>query len=279
MKTMIAMALMLLAGTAAAGPLELPDTDVRSLRSKSNGIEYKIYVSVPHDYRASTARYPVLYLLDADYSFPVARAIVQHLSDRSRLQKLIVIGIAYGGPDRYRLNRTRDYTPTHTLKGGYGPEYQRVSGGAPKFLAFLRDELIPWVDRGYRTIPGERGLVGHSYGGLFTTWVLLTAPETFSRYIAVSPSLWYDERLMLALVQQQSKLAAGKLKLFCGVGSREHNGELTESMVVDLQQFVDALRRRNDAPNIRMEVFDDETHDSVFPTALSRGIRFVFDGD
>ena len=274
--------LLALATPARAAELRLPDTQVRSLRARANGVDYKIYVSLPHEYGTAKASYPVLYLLDADYSFPVARAMVQHLSDRSRLQKLIVVGIAYGGPDRYRLNRTRDYTPTFTLKGGYGPEYQRVSGGAPKFLAFLRDELIPWVDRTYRTTPGERALVGHSYGGLFASWVLVTAPDTFSRYVLVSPSLWYDEHLMMGLEEKTRSSASpgSRLKVFCGVGSREHDGDQTKSMVVDLEAFVAALRSRGaNAPEIRSEVFSDETHDSVFPTALSRGIRFVFNGD
>jgi len=278
-----ALAFLFLGSMARAGELSLPDTEVHLIRSSSNGIEYKIYVSVPHDYVTSKDSYPVLYLLDADYSFPIARAIVTHLSDRQRLEKLIVVGIAYGGADAYKLNRTRDYTPSHTLEGGYGPEYQRVSGGAPKFLRFLREELIPWMDRTYRTKRGDRGLVGHSYGGLFASWVLLTAPETFSRYILVSPSLWYDDRLMFAIEKQTRdrkpvREATERARVFCGVGSREHNEE--RSMVVDLRSFVNALRARGAAgPDIRHEVFDDETHDSVFPTALSRGIRFTFGGD
>lgn len=280
----VAAALLAVATASPAAELRLPDTQVRSLRARASGVDYKIYVSLPHEYGTAKASYPVLYLLDADYSFPVGRAMVQHLSDRSRLPKLIVVGIAYGGPDRYRMNRTRDYTPTFTLSGGYGPDYQKVSGGAPKFLAFIRDELVPWMDRSYRTKPGERALVGHSYGGLFASWVLVTAPDTFSRYVLVSPSLWYDEHLMMGL-EEKTRSAAGaspgaRIKVFCGVGSREHDGDQTKSMVVDLAAFVGALRARGaNAPDIRSEVFEDETHDSVFPTALSRGIRFVFDGD
>ncbi len=106
----------------------LPNTEVHSMTSKSNGIEYKLYVWVPNDYAKSAKSYRVVYVLDVDYSFPIVRGIVEHLSDRRRLQGLIVVGVAYGGPPQYRLNRTRDYTPTHTLEGGYGPEYQRHSG-------------------------------------------------------------------------------------------------------------------------------------------------------
>ena len=262
-----------LCAAANAAELSLPDTQVHFLTARANGVEYKIYVSVPHDYAEAKSAYPVLYLLDADYSFPIVRGIVQHLSDRQRLRQLIVVGIAYGGPEQYRLNRTRDYTPRFTPTGGYGPEYQKVSGGGPKFLQFLREELIPWVDGHFRTVAGERGLVGHSYGGLFANWVLLTASDTFSHYIIVSPSLWYLDRFMFGL---EKKASPSPARVYLAVGAREGNGE--HDMVVDLRRMAAALAKRKQL-TVRREVFDDETHDSVFPTAVSRGIRFVFEGD
>ncbi len=269
--TLIALVLFF-ALAAAPPPLSLPDTEVRFLTAKANGIPYKLYVSLPPGYATSGKSYPVLYLLDADYSFPIARGIVQHMSDRSRLRQIILVGVAYDGPERYRLNRTRDYTPKFAPDGGYGPEYQKVSGGGPKFLAFLRDELIPWVDKTYRTIPGDRGISGHSYGGLFANWVLLTAPGTFSRYIIVSPSLWYSGRFMFDL---EKHAAAGKgARVYLAVGGREGNAQ--RDMVQDLVQMAKALNARY---AVKHEVFDDEHHDSVFPTAVSRGIRFTFEGD
>lgn len=273
-----ALLVLLLGTTTMAKEVSLPSTDVHFLSAKSNGIPYKLYISVPRDYGTSTQRYPVLYLLDADYSFPVVRGIVQHLSERNRLKPMIVVGIAYDGPEQYRRNRTRDYTPHFAPDGGYGPEYQKVSGGAPKFLRFLAEELIPWVDARYRSVPGDRGLAGHSYGGLFTTWVLLTAPETFNHYIIVSPSLWYDGRFLFALEKQLRKNGAKRprARVYLSVGAREGNAE--RDMVVDLQQMAAALRQR---PNlvVKHEVPDDETHDSVYPAAVSRGIRFTFEGD
>ena len=262
---------------ARAAELSLPDTQVHLLASKANGIQYKLYVSLPREYATKTTAYPVLYLLDADYSFPIVRGIVQHLSDRNRLREMIIVGIAYDGPDRYRLNRTRDYTPHFAPTGGYGPEYQKVSGGGPKFLQFIREELIPWTDRTFRTVPGMRGVTGHSYGGLFASWVLLTAPSTFSHYVIVSPSLWYDGRFMFDL-ERTSRKSSGSpaARVYMAVGAREGNAE--RDMVVDLRQMAKALTARK-THAVRHEVFDDETHDSVFPTAVSRGIRFVFQGD
>ncbi len=166
-----------------AEPVALPRTTTLHVTAKSNGVAYKLYVSLPRDYEKSQERYPVIYTLDADYSFAVARNVVEHLADRDHLRWAIVVSIAYDGPDQYRVNRTRDYTPTHTPDGGYGPEYQKHSGGGPKFRQFLGDELIPLIDRTYRTT-SERTLVGHSYGGLFSSWTMLTT-DLFTGYVIV----------------------------------------------------------------------------------------------
>ena len=250
--------------------VSLPNTRVENIKATSNGVEYKLYVGLPSNYDSTSDRYPVLYLLDADYSFPVAQTMIKHLSERKRLRPMIVVAIACEGcdtyeSDRYRMNRTRDYTPRFSATGGYGPEFQKVSGGAPKFLQFIREQLIPRIDRDYRTIPGQRGIVGHSYGGLFATWVLLTAPDTFSHYIIVSPSLWYADRFIFGIERRHAHA-----RVYMAVGGREGNAQ--QDMVNDLKKMAKELR-------VKYDVFDGETHDSVFPTALAHGIRFVWDGD
>ena len=262
----------------AAAPLTLPRTEVRTLRSAANGVEYRLYVSLPPSYAGGTKRYPLVVLLDADYSFALARNIAQHLSDRGDLTELILVGVAYAGPDRYRLHRTRDYTPTFVADGGYGPEYQKVSGGAPRFRDFLSSELLPLVDRSYRTLPGARALVGHSYGGLFGSFVLFTQPELFDRYLLVSPSLWYDRYVALRLEREfRSRSAALPVRLYLAVGDREHNG--SRSMVRDLDGFAAQIAaHRYGGLVLRHQTLDDETHNSVFPRALSNGLRFLFEG-
>jgi len=261
------------------GSYSLPNTRVESIAASANGVHYKLYVGLPADYSSSHARYPVLYLLDADYSFPIAQTIIKHLSERERLRQIIVVAIACDGCDQYqsaqyRMNRTRDYTPRFSPTGGYGPEYQKVSGGAPKFLEFIRTELIPQIDREYRTLPGVRGLVGHSYGGLFASWVLLTAPDTFSRYIIVSPSLWYADRFMFDL--EKTSAISARARVYMAVGATEGNEQ--HDMVVDLERMAKQLAQRPSLA-VKHEVFEGETHDSVFPTALARGLNFVFGGD
>lgn len=251
---------LVLGAALATEPVALPRTATLHVTAKSNGVAYKLYVSLPRDYEKSQERYPVIYTLDADYSFAVARNVVEHLADREHLRWAIVVSIAYDGPDLYRVNRTRDYTPTHTPEGGYGPEYQKHSGGGPKFRQFLGEELIPLIDRTYRTTR-ERTLVGHSYGGLFSSWTMLTT-DLFTGYVIVSPSLWYDDSLLFRLK------GTPKARAYIAAGSIEN-----PVMARDAKRFAARL-----GPEHKVEILEDETHNSIFPSAFSRGIRFVMKG-
>jgi predicted alpha/beta superfamily hydrolase len=263
---------------AQARPFTLPNTEVIRLHSKSTSVDYELFIATPADYRKSSQSYPVVYLLDADYSFALVRNIVQHFVEREDLPPMILVAIAYPGADQdravYRKTRTRDYTPVYAPDGGYGAEYQKVSGGAPKFRAFLAKELIPLIERRYRTTPGDRALVGHSYGGLFATFVLLTEPELFKRYIIVSPSLWYSNRVAFTMADTAFRDGIRPHgRAFFAVGSLENS-----FMADDLLALTKKLRDRNIPKlSITAKIFDGERHNSVFPGAVTRGLLTVFD--
>ena len=222
-------------------------------------------------------RYPVVYLLDSEYSFLLARNITDHLAERQDLPELILVGIGYEGPQRYRLHRTRDFTPTFVPDGGYGPEYQRSSGGGTKFLEFLREELLPAIDAEYRVARDDRTIVGHSFGGLFATFALLEEPTLFQKVIAVSPSFWYDSRYIFRREREHGvEKAPVPARVYFAVGSRE--GGTARPMVAELRAFSKQLDARNyDGLELNAEILGGETHNSVFPRALSNGLRFVFD--
>jgi hypothetical protein len=285
-RTFIALVLALaaLAHGAAAKPYAVPNTEVIALRSKQTGANYQLFVALPPDYRTSKKNYPVVYMLDADYSFALVRNVVQHFVERADLPPVILVAIAYPGAasDRatYRMNRTRDYTPAYAPDGGYGAEYQKVSGGGPKFRAFIATELIPLIERRYRADVGDRTIVGHSYGGLFGTYVLFTQPGLFKRYILISPSLWYSNRI--ALTMEEAAAAAGMrpdARVFFAVGSQENQPAINRAMVDDLSELVAKLKSRNNPRLVvRYRIYDGETHNSVFPGAVTRGLLTVFDG-
>lgn len=215
-----------------------------------------------------------MYLLDADYSFAIAKNISDHLAERNHMKEVIIVGIAYAGPPNYRIHRTRDYTPTNSNEDVSFDEIQRkYSGGGPDFLSFIETELIPFMDKNFRT-SSERTITGHSYGGLFSLWILLTKPELFTGYIVVSPSLWYDDRLMFRIGNNLTRLTNHKIKAYFIVGDQEN-----WIMERDLKEFDQLLRSKKIKEiEIKMEIGINETHNSVFPAGLSNGLRFVYDG-
>lgn len=273
------LAIFLFVGVASATPYTLPNTEVIEIRSKHTGAEYQLFVALPPGYAAARrASYPVVYMLDADYSFALVRNVVQHFVEREDLPPMILVAIAYPGAatDRevYKKNRTRDYTPTYAPSGGYGTEYQKVSGGGPKFRSFLANELFPLIERRYRAKSDDRTLIGHSYGGLFGTFVLLTEPALFERYVIVSPSLWYANRVVLTMEEAAARNGIRPdARVFFGVGELE-----SPVMSDDLTQLYRNLRARNNPRlDMSMRIFEGERHNSVFPAAVTRGLLTVFD--
>lgn len=284
LRTALTLLLLLMPALAAAKPYALANTDVVALRSKETGADYELFIALPSGYAKSTKQFPVVYMLDADDSFALVRNVVRNFTTRGHLPEMILVAIAYPGAgasrEIYMRNRTRDYTPVFAPDGGYGATYQSVSGGGPKFRAFVATELAPYIEQNFRVDPADRTLIGHSYGGLFATYVLLTEPALFKRYIIVSPSLWYANRI--ALTMEEAAAAAGRrpeARVFFAVGSLENQPANNRAMVDDLSELVAKLKSRNN-PRLflRYKIYDGETHISVFPGAVTRGLLTVFEG-
>lgn len=267
-------------------PFFLPRSVVLDHRSDINGVTYRMFIRPPERRDGSAGLSPVIVTLDADYSFPICAAQLEHLAARgNQAPDAVLVSMAYAGPrpdpHGYRLNRTRDYTPVHVAEGGYGPEYQRESGGAALFLRSLLEEALPRVQAQWGGNPQDRTLVGHSFGGLFAAWTLQTRPEAFRRYLMVSPSLWYADDLILR--NEAGGLYAptqGPTRVFLAVGDREERADgVDHRMVSQLETFASALAARGDPDlRVRHRVFEDETHASIFPAAFSTGVRTLFAG-
>ena len=145
-----------------------------------------VKVWLPDDYEESGKTYPVFYLLDAEMTmrFAKAAATVAEFGG-ARAPEMIVVGIE-------NTDRNRDMFPP----GGEGRR-----GEADKFLAFLTGELAPYVDDTFRS-NGYRILTGHSNSALFVSYALLTRPETFNAWFAISPMLGHREPTMMELVER-----------------------------------------------------------------------------
>lgn len=156
-----------------------------TLHSKVLDEERTLLIYTPNGYSESKDKYPVIYLLDGTANFLHTSGIVQFLTANRRMPASIIVAIN-------NTQRTRDLTPPfiNEQSDKNAPRFGE-GGGADNFFEFIKTELIPQIDKKYRT-QNYKTLIGHSFGGLFAVHTLLTHPGTFNSYIAISPSLWWD---------------------------------------------------------------------------------------
>lgn len=167
---------------------------------------------------APRARFPVVYVLDGPPLDGHTDAAARVLAREEAAPGLIVVGI----PNMRRGSRARDFLPPeiHFARGS-GAAF---TGGADRFLRFLRDELVPRVEAEFRTAP-QRLLVGHSLGAIFATWSLTVAPELFAARFAHSPAIWRDEDVVVdGLSRWLATTRHSDRFLYLSVGANEGAG-------------------------------------------------------
>lgn len=291
------------AALSSPAPFTLKDTEVRTIRARALQRDYEIFVSLPDSYHAAPRRrFPVLFVTDADYAFPLVRSIARRVGNRAQgLEEFILVGLSYAVGDTPEFSRRRDYTPTPNGEKTRDPSGRPpVFGEAEAYRRFLAEELMPFVAATYRTDTNRSIYAGHSYGGLFGLHVLLTEPKIFSHYIIGSPSLWFDQKVMFARERAYAEANRElKANVLLAIASYETIGKSSQNlgsqnlgsqnlgsqnlrynrkvdMVAELQEFERALRSRN-YPGLRLitEIIPDEDHLTVFPAIITRGLLWA----
>lgn len=274
----------------SAGPddVDRPGTRVFTLESTETGHDYLIQVAQP-EAPPPASGYPVLYLLDGNAYLPLAQAARDTLMRESPRHgsPLMIVAIGYPGVSRFDFERRAlDYTPPRAERNQAG----RSHGGADRFLAFINNRLKPEIARRYPVDADREALFGHSFGGLFVLHVLLSAPDTFERYIAISPSLWwYGEQPVRALARRAppEQTGGGSPRLLVGVGGQEQTPDASEkgtakaeqirarSMVDNVQEVAGWLANQYPHWRIESQVFPGEGHGSVMWPAARRMMEFL----
>lgn len=213
-------------------------------------------VVLPKGYEAGK-KYDVIYVLDGDWNTKLLSDVEQLLGGEGRIPHNIIVSIL-------NTDRDRDFLPTHNVSN-------KTSGGADKFLSFMKDELIPYINKAYPS-DGSNTLFGHSFGGVFVTYALLTEPQTFESYIAADPSYWWDNNAMLKWVP--SKLTAlttpGRILYVTG---REGNG-MKDMRIPQMDSIL-----KKGAPSIltwKLMAYPDESHGTVRLKSAYDGLKFSY---
>lgn len=224
-------------------------------------------LSLPDSYNDSTNKdknYPILILLDGSTHFKTASGIVHFMSsNRNRnhlMPETIIVAIE-------NVDRERDFTITKIKT-----KRPNTMGGGRKFLDFIEKELVPYIDRNYRTEP-TRTLVGHSLGGLLTLNSYMDEKSIFNAYISIDPSIWWNEEMMKNKVDSISSISLNK-KLYIATANQ---GEANYDRNKKRHDYLYALMRKklDIAQNVEIEYFEKEDHRSVPLIALYEGLKYI----
>lgn len=225
-----------------------------SIASHALGEVRTVDVSLPSNYERDLARrYPILLVLDGEGEQEMAAAIARFHADAGTLPPMLVVGIR-------TADRLRALTPAPTL-GWQAPAGVTKPGGAEDFLAFLGDELLPWVARTFRT-DSMRVLVGHSLGGLFTAYAMAQRPSLATGWVLMEPSFWWNEgRERAAMIATLRSGAARHARV----------------MAVNTEKLgLDTTRWGGDGAMIRELSVVGETHASMALAGLMQALRVMF---
>lgn len=236
-----------------------------------------IYVHYPKgDTSTPGEGYPVLYLMDGESHFEMLCQYTDYLSrwDVNMIPKMIVVGIV-------NTKRTRDLTPTESIINYFGKpdtstvSWMKPSGGNEQFLQFIQKELMPYVETNYPT-KAFTILAGHSFGGIASINCMLTHPNFFNAYIAISPSFWWDDEYVLKLADKQLKKGSALNKsLFFS----DANEGITDASTfhVNTSKFNSLLMNKAlKGFNFSYNYYPSETHMTEPLPAYYDALRFIF---
>lgn len=300
MKYLIVIVLFVASFTACASPKTLTvktDTSeieddisysptVFDMTASKTGRVYRIFVAGSKKPDQGEV-YSVVYALDANSMFGTISETIR-AAGQSRSANTLVVGIGYPQGMDWRKERQRDLTPTRSIL--HADDF----GGADDFHMFIQNDLKPEIENRYNVVPNSETLFGHSLGGLFALYTLINWPESFDTYVAASPSLWWEDAMMMAYNVRSRlgpKLAIASLtpRVLITVGAYEQTPDPDFPRAKDgYEKKLKVRKQIENAQNFHkfieeqdgifgaFHVFEGENHMSVVQPAISRMARFVF---
>lgn len=240
------------------------------MKSQFNDYDYKLEIYVP-DEAAPAEGFPVILVLDGTrYARMMHDTLVNQLRNRVKtgVTSAVIVGIGHDEKD-IPNQRFYDFTAPavrYKFPVRRGKEIDPLpAGGAEKLMQFLTEQVLPHLAKDYEVNPENVSIYGHSLSGLFVLWSYLQHPHTFTKYVALSPSVWWNEHELLG--QLEKAVINNPSPLFISVGGKEGD------MVKDARKLKDMA----EAKGIHSEFFiaQHENHASIIPTTMSRVLRFL----
>ncbi|WP_299221942.1 alpha/beta hydrolase-fold protein [uncultured Aquimarina sp.] len=248
------------------------NTSEHSILSEWVYKEIHYTVSLPPSYENSTtSSFPVVFLLESDYHLHYATTTVEVMSKEGQIPEMIIVGIpAYDNGKKYFIE-DKVLTETELIIR------QNIRMNDKKFLNFLEKELLPEVNKNFRT-KNYSVLVGNVSNGLLVTEAYLNN-SIFNSYVAINSGFWKEELSTIDVIDTTLTNTIKKKRFYF---SGFDNIENINSTMVDIrnnQEYLYTSLKNNGIShnNIRFQIFDEGSNESISLISLYHGFRFVFE--
>lgn len=237
----------------------IPEHNSITIASKYVNENRVINIWTPPNYKDSNESFPVLYMPDGGIKedFPHIANTLAKLLEENKIPPFILVGIE-------NTERGRDLTGSSEAEDD--KQYCPITDGAKNFRAFISEELIPEINKRYRTQP-KKGIIGESLAGLFVMETFFTKPKTFDFYIAMDPSLWWNNNYLASNANTLlTRLPEKDIKLWFAGSSVEDISQYTKQVEKALQ---------NNAPlNLTWKYSDEpnEQHNTIFRATKEKAL-------
>lgn len=272
-----------------AEPLQISTTRDHELIDPASGRKYHVWVDLPVSYDREARSYPVVFVTDARLWFLVVRGLGRVLSQGGQnVEQFILVGLAGENGADFAAARARDLTPSdprrrdEEARRDYGAD---AYGEAGRYRDYVEKVVFPFISSRYRADMRRTVYMGHSYGGLFGAYTLLTRPQMFQSYLLGSPSLWFDRRYLFEFAREQlagSSKQQRRVMIVAGGYETIWPGPRyfkTVDIVRDAESFAEILRAASSPGSVIVtEIMPGEDHFTVFPSLISRGLLWALPG-
>lgn len=240
----------------------IPEHETFTIQSKQVGEERTINVWTPEDYKSNMDSLTVLYMPDGGIKedFPHIANTLNDLIKANKIPPVILVGIE-------NTQRRKDLTGPTTVEKD--KEIAPIVSGSEQFRAFINDELIPEINKRYRTTI-QKGIIGESLAGLFVTETFLLKPEMFDFYIAFDPSLWWNDKYLIKTANEHLDKFPDTKKTFWFAGSGAKDISATVGKLSD-------ILKTKKSQNIKWEYSNEkkEKHNTIFRATKEKAITWT----
>ena len=262
---------MICAAGSAKTAYSMPRTQVIPVQDSVSDKQYELYIKLPEGYAADkNVSHPVIYFTDAVWQIEMLSSASEFI-----MEDAILVGISWQKDlDKTTINDIGEHASRfsdYTIKASSDPERQAKYrfGQADQHLRFIRNDVMKYVDKNFRTDPVNRSYFGYSLGGLFGAYVLAAKPDTFNNYIIGSPTLQNSNPLLEALMAGTDSIVHKPVNVYVSFGTLEQDRR------APIDNFTDMMKAKHGEVILIKTDEVEGNHQTAAPLTAVRSVSWL----